>query len=61
MTHENTPKLPKPKNTDQSQNPPRVIQLLQDDRVLYGNQPIAIAIAETLETAQEAARLVKPR
>lgn len=61
MTHENTPKLPKPKNAEPSQSPPRIIQLLQDDRVLYANQPIAIAIAETLETAQEAARLVTPR
>ena len=30
---------------------PRKLQLLQDDRILYGNQPIAVAVAETLEAA----------
>ncbi|HEY4359874.1 MAG TPA: xanthine dehydrogenase family protein molybdopterin-binding subunit [Bryobacteraceae bacterium] len=36
----------------------RVLQLLQDDRVLYGNQPIAVAVAETFEAAAEAAHLI---
>jgi xanthine dehydrogenase YagR molybdenum-binding subunit len=32
---------------------------LQDDRVLYDGQPIALAVAETLEQAEQAVRLVK--
>jgi len=39
----------------------RKLQLLQDDRVLYGNQPIALAIAETLEAAREAVDLIRVR
>ncbi len=39
----------------------RALQLLQDDRVLYSNQPIAVAVAETFEAAFEAARLVRVR
>lgn len=37
----------------------RKLQLFQDDRVYYANQPIAMAIAETLEAAEEAAALIK--
>ena len=37
----------------------RILQLLQDDKVYYDNQPIAVAVAETLENAEEAARLIK--
>jgi xanthine dehydrogenase YagR molybdenum-binding subunit len=37
----------------------RRLQLFQDDRVYYANQPIAMAIAETLEAAEEAAALIK--
>jgi xanthine dehydrogenase YagR molybdenum-binding subunit len=37
------------------------LDLLQDDRVRYVNQPIAVAIAESLEAATEAARLLAPR
>jgi xanthine dehydrogenase YagR molybdenum-binding subunit len=32
---------------------------LQDDRVLYDGQPIALAVAETLEQAEQAVQLVK--
>jgi xanthine dehydrogenase YagR molybdenum-binding subunit len=39
----------------------RALQLLQDDRIYYSNQPIAMAVAETLEAAQEAAGLVEVR
>ena len=34
--------------------------LLQNDRVRYANQPIAVVIAETLEAATEGARLLAP-
>lgn len=36
----------------------RALQLLQDDRVLYAGQPVAVAIGETLEAATEAAEKV---
>lgn len=39
----------------------RKLQLLQDDRVYYGNQPIAVAVANTLEQAREAAGLIQVR
>ncbi len=37
------------------------LDLLQDDRVRYANQPIAVVIAQTLEAATEAALLLAPR
>jgi len=36
----------------------RVVQALQDDRVLYSNQPVAVAMADTFERALHAASLV---
>ena len=37
------------------------LDLLQNDRVRYANQPIAVVIAETLEAATEGAALLAPR
>ncbi|HWE74092.1 MAG TPA: hypothetical protein VG328_13085, partial [Stellaceae bacterium] len=37
------------------------LDLLQNDRVRYAGQPIAIVVAETLEAATEGARLLAPR
>src|SRR5882762_2931178 len=37
------------------------LDLLQNDRVRYANQSIAVVIAETLEAATEAAALLSPR
>ena len=37
------------------------LDLLQDVRVRYANQPIAVVIAETLEAATEGVRLLAPR
>src|SRR5579859_4633683 len=37
------------------------LDLLQNDRVRYAKQPIAVVIAETLEAATEGAALLKPR
>ena len=37
------------------------LEALQNDRVRYANQPIALVVAETLEAATEAAALLKPR
>ncbi len=61
MTHLNSPKLPAMRNQKGSSPTARVLQLLQDDRVLYANQPIGLVVAETLEDAEEAAKLVKVR
>jgi xanthine dehydrogenase YagR molybdenum-binding subunit len=57
LTHENAPRLPGAKK---KQSPvDRVLQLLQDDQVSYGDQPVALVIADTLERAQHAAHLVE--
>ena len=37
------------------------VEVLQDDRVRYANQPIALVIAESLEAAIEGAALLDPR
>ncbi len=37
------------------------VEVLQDDRVRYANQPIAMVIAETLEAATEGAVLLDPQ
>jgi xanthine dehydrogenase YagR molybdenum-binding subunit len=37
------------------------LDLLQNDRVRYAGQPVAVVIAETLEAATEAATLLSPR
>ena len=37
------------------------LSLLQNDRVFYQNQPIAVVVAETFEQAEHAASLVRPQ
>lgn len=37
------------------------LDLLQDDRVRYAGQPVAVVVAETLEAAMEGAALLAPR
>jgi len=59
MTPKNTAKLPQPKSSTAKAPTTRVVQLLQDNLVRYAEQPIGIAIAETLESATEAAQLVQ--
>jgi xanthine dehydrogenase YagR molybdenum-binding subunit len=39
----------------------RIVQVLQDDQILYSNQPVAVAIADTFERALHAALLVRVR
>ncbi|HET9752142.1 MAG TPA: xanthine dehydrogenase family protein molybdopterin-binding subunit, partial [Myxococcales bacterium] len=39
----------------------RVVQVLQDDRIAFSNQPVAVAVADTFERALHAALLVKVR
>ena len=62
MTHRNAPKLAgidknKPGETALS----RVLHLMQDDEIYYNNQPVAVVIADSLDGALEAARLVQVR
>jgi xanthine dehydrogenase YagR molybdenum-binding subunit len=71
LTHENAPRLPgrnggakgkgdagkgqsKPDGKQQPPNP--TLSLLQDDRVDYNAQPIAVVVADTFEHARDAAR-----
>ena len=39
----------------------RVVQVLQDDRIVFSNQPVAVAVADTFERALHAALLVRVR
>ncbi len=60
MTPDNAPKLERHPH----QNDGRFefkLDLLQDDRVLYAHQSIAVVIAETLEAATEGVALLAPR
>lgn len=60
MTPQNAPRLAQ--HPDKKDNPFVFrLDLLQSDEVRYANQPIAVVIAETLESATEAALLLKPR
>src|SRR5207253_2157388 len=57
LTPFNAMKLPggaKPADTGD-----RVVQVLQDDQILYSNQPVAVAIADTFERALHAAAQVR--
>jgi xanthine dehydrogenase YagR molybdenum-binding subunit len=56
LSHLNAPHLPGA--TEKTGPVDRVLQLLQDDRVLYDDQPIAVVVADTLEHAQAAAQRV---
>ncbi|MES2355635.1 MAG: xanthine dehydrogenase family protein molybdopterin-binding subunit [Pseudomonadota bacterium] len=59
LTHLNAPKLPD--GGKAAIDPPagRVLSLLQDNQVHYNGQPIAVVIAETLEHAIDAARMLR--
>ncbi|WP_430912724.1 xanthine dehydrogenase family protein molybdopterin-binding subunit [Methylobacterium sp. sgz302541] len=60
MTPDNAPKLAQ--DPDKKDNPFAFrMELLQDDRVRYANQAVAVVIAQTLEAATEGARLLAPR
>jgi xanthine dehydrogenase YagR molybdenum-binding subunit len=59
MTSDNAPRLAR--HPDETGEPfTYKLDLLQSDRIRYANQPIAVAIAETLEAATEAAALIAP-
>src|SRR5580693_6244480 len=60
MTPANKPALAQ--DPDEKTNPFMFrLDLLQNDRVRYANQPIAVVIAATLEAATEGATLLSPR
>jgi xanthine dehydrogenase YagR molybdenum-binding subunit len=59
LAHDNAPRLPRASQRREPSD--RVLQVLQDDAIVYADQPIAVAIAETLEAAQRAANLVVAR
>jgi xanthine dehydrogenase YagR molybdenum-binding subunit len=62
ITHENVGRLPpQPDLTSKTSPTDRVLQLFQDDVVHYSNQPIGVAVADTLERARYAAGLVSVR
>jgi xanthine dehydrogenase YagR molybdenum-binding subunit len=59
MTPANAPRLAR--HPDQTGEPfTYKLDLLQDDRVRYANQPVAVVIAETLEAATGGADLLRP-
>jgi len=57
LTHENAPKLPGATRRDGPVD--ALPQLLQSDEVSYNAQPIAVAVADSLEHARAAAELVR--
>ncbi|MEU8906797.1 xanthine dehydrogenase family protein molybdopterin-binding subunit [Streptomyces mirabilis] len=60
ISHRNAPTLAYRDNPG-SNNPPggRRLRVFQDDQVLFRGQPVAVAVATTLEVAQHAASLVE--
>jgi xanthine dehydrogenase YagR molybdenum-binding subunit len=62
ISNQNAPKLAKdPAEVQPGAPADRVLQVFQHNRVLYANQPVAVAVAETLEAAREAASLIRVR
>jgi xanthine dehydrogenase YagR molybdenum-binding subunit len=55
----NAPRLPQGGKAGVDPPAGRVLSLLQDDVVSYNQQPIAVVVADTLEAAAQAARLVR--
>ncbi|WP_416981452.1 xanthine dehydrogenase family protein molybdopterin-binding subunit [Streptomyces sp. T028] len=59
LTHLNAPRLPYGPNPGMATPPGERLHVLEDDRVRFHGQPIAVVVATTLETARHAARLVR--
>ncbi len=61
ITYRNAPRASLPEKAKASVDPTvgRPLQPLQDDRVHYHGQPVAVVVAETLERATQAAALVR--
>lgn len=61
LTHRNAPRLPAHGRAAVQPPAGRVLSLLQDDRIDYHGQPIAVVVADSLEHAQDGARALKVR
>jgi xanthine dehydrogenase YagR molybdenum-binding subunit len=64
MTHENAPRMKAPSVFDVEGGhsvSPSDLPIMQNDRVRWNGQPVAVVVAETLEQAQYAASLVEVR
>ncbi len=59
LTPMNAPRLPQGGKAGVDPPAGRVLSLLQDDVVAYNRQPVAVVVADTLERAAQAARLVR--
>jgi xanthine dehydrogenase YagR molybdenum-binding subunit len=59
LSHLNAPRLAYRDNTGSNNPPGTRLRVFQDDQVRFFGQPVAVVVAETLETAQHAARLVE--
>ena len=62
MTHENAPRMkPHAAVHDRARRPPAAsdLPIMQDDRIHWNGQPIAVVLAETQEQADHAASLVR--
>lgn len=59
LTPGNAPRLATPDKALKKPPAGRKLTTLQDDRVYYNGQPVGLVVAETLEQATEAARLVR--
>jgi xanthine dehydrogenase YagR molybdenum-binding subunit len=58
ITHRNAPRLPYRENRGSNNPPGERLHVLQDDRVHFFGQPVAVVVASTLQQAQHAASLV---
>ena len=62
ITHVNSIKVPGHANRSQPDEPPTAgqpLRVFHDEKIVFNDQPIAIVVADTLERARYAARLVK--
>ena len=59
ISHLNAPRLPYVDNSGSNNPPGTRLRVFQDDRVRFFGQPVAVAVATTLEAAQHAASLVE--
>jgi xanthine dehydrogenase YagR molybdenum-binding subunit len=59
ISHVNAPRLPYRKNTGSNNPEGERLHVLQDDRVHFFGQPVAVVVADSLQQAQHAASLVK--
>jgi xanthine dehydrogenase YagR molybdenum-binding subunit len=60
LTHRNAPQVPAAPGEGKGPGD-RVLQILQDNKIVYSDQPIALVVADSLERAQHAAHLVAAR